>query len=60
MKKLKKVDLNALVLTSNELKQLKGGATNENIFYGCSCTFYNGPRTINNNISLGCKCTCSY
>lgn len=63
MKTLQKLKLPRAVLTTEELRQLKGGndITNSNSVGGCTCTYLNKTRTVTNTNSIsGCQCTCTY
>ncbi|HCY74414.1 MAG TPA: hypothetical protein DHV28_00700 [Ignavibacteriales bacterium] len=63
MKKTKKLELSEDVLTSDELRLLKGGtkdATNKNTAQHCGCTYDNTPSiTYNVNYFSGCECACT-
>ncbi|WP_165026685.1 hypothetical protein [Dysgonomonas sp. ZJ279] len=60
MKRIKKIKLEEVLLSQEELKQLRGGDMNKNIASGCNCKFYNGPSLTNYNSVEGCACTCVY
>lgn len=61
MKEIKKVKLSKALLTSLELKQLRGGGdiNNKNSVSGCLCEFNDYSVIENTNSISGCKCSCT-
>lgn len=64
MKKLKKIELNDITLSKQEIEQLKGGVyagdvTNENSVNECICSYKNRSSVIiNDNSATTCLCNC--
>lgn len=62
MKTLQKLKLNQVILTAEELRQLKGGddINNNNTTAECQCYYSNKTRVITNNNSVdNCRCYCN-
>lgn len=61
MKEIKKVKLSKALLTSAELKQLRGGGDvlNKNAIENCICEYNNANNVLTNENAIdSCKCSC--